>query len=240
MVAAHSNDLASAAATRAEDRAHRAAERERPRQGRGRAQRTGRHRGAEFRGAGGQARRLTPSVIPQAAKRLSGIHSRQLFGSTERPVDMDPGLAPLARDDGITVSSPERHRICIAFSRCFCMVARSPRNPMPFLREKSGRWSPEKIIAFVGACVPGALARVACVVRRSQSGAPGQRGDPFDRQLRGLARGAFAHDHARAPPVHGAEADQHAAHARRRSLLLRGAAPIALFRAGEIRSRSRS
>ena len=25
---------------------------------------------------------------------------------------------------------------------------------MPFLREKSGRWSPEKIIAFVGACVP--------------------------------------------------------------------------------------
>ena len=25
---------------------------------------------------------------------------------------------------------------------------------MPFLREKSGRWSPEKIIAFIGACVP--------------------------------------------------------------------------------------
>jgi sulfoxide reductase heme-binding subunit YedZ len=25
---------------------------------------------------------------------------------------------------------------------------------MPFLREKSGRWSPEKIIAFVGACLP--------------------------------------------------------------------------------------
>src|SRR3954452_23629110 len=25
---------------------------------------------------------------------------------------------------------------------------------MPFLREKSGRWSPEKIIAFVGACIP--------------------------------------------------------------------------------------
>src|SRR3954453_12088542 len=25
---------------------------------------------------------------------------------------------------------------------------------MPFLREKSGKWSPEKIIAFVGACVP--------------------------------------------------------------------------------------
>ena len=25
---------------------------------------------------------------------------------------------------------------------------------MPFLREKSGRWSPEKIIAFVGSCVP--------------------------------------------------------------------------------------
>jgi sulfoxide reductase heme-binding subunit YedZ len=25
---------------------------------------------------------------------------------------------------------------------------------MPFLREKSGRWSPEKIIAFAGACVP--------------------------------------------------------------------------------------
>src|SRR6266480_3781417 len=25
---------------------------------------------------------------------------------------------------------------------------------MPFLREKSGRWSPEKISAFVGACVP--------------------------------------------------------------------------------------
>src|SRR6476659_9162953 len=25
---------------------------------------------------------------------------------------------------------------------------------MPFLREKSGRWSPEKIIAFVGGCVP--------------------------------------------------------------------------------------
>ncbi len=25
---------------------------------------------------------------------------------------------------------------------------------MPFLREKSGRWSPEKIIAFLGACVP--------------------------------------------------------------------------------------
>lgn len=25
---------------------------------------------------------------------------------------------------------------------------------MPFLREKSGRWSPEKIIAFVGACMP--------------------------------------------------------------------------------------
>jgi methionine sulfoxide reductase heme-binding subunit len=25
---------------------------------------------------------------------------------------------------------------------------------MPFLREKSGRWSPEKIIAFTGACVP--------------------------------------------------------------------------------------
>jgi sulfoxide reductase heme-binding subunit YedZ len=25
---------------------------------------------------------------------------------------------------------------------------------MPFLREKSGRWSPEKIIAFVGGCIP--------------------------------------------------------------------------------------
>ena len=25
---------------------------------------------------------------------------------------------------------------------------------MPFLREKSGRWSPEKIVAFAGACVP--------------------------------------------------------------------------------------
>lgn len=25
---------------------------------------------------------------------------------------------------------------------------------MPFLREKSGRWSPEKIIAFIGACLP--------------------------------------------------------------------------------------
>ncbi len=25
---------------------------------------------------------------------------------------------------------------------------------MPFLREKSGRWSPEKIVAFVGACLP--------------------------------------------------------------------------------------
>ena len=25
---------------------------------------------------------------------------------------------------------------------------------MPFLRENSGRWSPEKIIAFVGACIP--------------------------------------------------------------------------------------
>jgi sulfoxide reductase heme-binding subunit YedZ len=25
---------------------------------------------------------------------------------------------------------------------------------MPFLREKSGRWSPEKIIAFAGACIP--------------------------------------------------------------------------------------
>jgi sulfoxide reductase heme-binding subunit YedZ len=25
---------------------------------------------------------------------------------------------------------------------------------MPFLREKSGRWSPEKIIAFVGVCIP--------------------------------------------------------------------------------------
>jgi methionine sulfoxide reductase heme-binding subunit len=25
---------------------------------------------------------------------------------------------------------------------------------MPFLREKSGRWSPEKIIAFTGACIP--------------------------------------------------------------------------------------
>jgi sulfoxide reductase heme-binding subunit YedZ len=25
---------------------------------------------------------------------------------------------------------------------------------MPFLREKSGRWSPEKIVAFLGACVP--------------------------------------------------------------------------------------
>jgi methionine sulfoxide reductase heme-binding subunit len=25
---------------------------------------------------------------------------------------------------------------------------------MPFLREKSGRWSPEKIVAFVGACIP--------------------------------------------------------------------------------------
>jgi sulfoxide reductase heme-binding subunit YedZ len=25
---------------------------------------------------------------------------------------------------------------------------------MPFLREKSGRWSPEKIIAFVGSCIP--------------------------------------------------------------------------------------
>ena len=25
---------------------------------------------------------------------------------------------------------------------------------MPFLREKSGRWSPEKIVAFVGSCVP--------------------------------------------------------------------------------------
>lgn len=25
---------------------------------------------------------------------------------------------------------------------------------MPFLREKSGKWSPEKIVAFVGACVP--------------------------------------------------------------------------------------
>src|SRR5258707_7389428 len=25
---------------------------------------------------------------------------------------------------------------------------------MPFLREKSGQWSPEKIIAFVGACLP--------------------------------------------------------------------------------------
>ena len=25
---------------------------------------------------------------------------------------------------------------------------------MPFLRERSGRWSPEKIIAFIGACVP--------------------------------------------------------------------------------------
>src|SRR5258708_6025750 len=28
------------------------------------------------------------------------------------------------------------------------------RRNMPFLREKSGKWSPEKIIAFVGACVP--------------------------------------------------------------------------------------
>ena len=25
---------------------------------------------------------------------------------------------------------------------------------MPFLREKSGKWSLEKIVAFVGACVP--------------------------------------------------------------------------------------
>ena len=25
---------------------------------------------------------------------------------------------------------------------------------MPFLREKSGRWSPEKIVAFVGGCIP--------------------------------------------------------------------------------------
>ena len=25
---------------------------------------------------------------------------------------------------------------------------------MPFLREKSGRWSPEKIVAFIGAILP--------------------------------------------------------------------------------------
>ena len=25
---------------------------------------------------------------------------------------------------------------------------------MPFLREKSGRWSPEKVIAFVAECLP--------------------------------------------------------------------------------------
>ena len=25
---------------------------------------------------------------------------------------------------------------------------------MPFLREKSGKWSAEKIVAFAGACIP--------------------------------------------------------------------------------------
>jgi sulfoxide reductase heme-binding subunit YedZ len=45
--------------------------------------------------------------------------------------------------------------MCIAIARQIRMVARERlRSDMPFLRERSGRWSPEKIIAFVGACLP--------------------------------------------------------------------------------------
>jgi sulfoxide reductase heme-binding subunit YedZ len=45
--------------------------------------------------------------------------------------------------------------MCIAIARQIRMVARGrSRSDMPFLREKSGRWSPEKITAFVGACLP--------------------------------------------------------------------------------------
>src|SRR6266581_4941410 len=46
----------------------------------------------------------------------------------------------------------------------------------------------------------------------------------------------FPRDLARAPAIHGAEADQHAPHARRCGFLLRGAAHHALHRRSEIRS----
>ena len=45
---------------------------------------------------------------------------------------------------------------------------------MPFLREKSGKWSAEKIVAFAGRVRPRAVARVARLERRPQSGAPDQ------------------------------------------------------------------
>jgi hypothetical protein len=38
--------------------------------------------------------------------------------------------------------------------------ARHP-DPMSFLRERSGKWSPEKIIAFIGVLLPLGLAAVA-------------------------------------------------------------------------------
>ena len=45
---------------------------------------------------------------------------------------------------------------------------------MPFLREKSGRWSPEKIIAFAGRLRPGTLARLARLERRPERSTAGQ------------------------------------------------------------------
>src|SRR4051812_25585449 len=51
----------------------------------------------------------------------------------------------------LTASSSENasHR-----QRVPLCIPQTPRTPMPFLREKNGRWSLEKIIAFVGSCVP--------------------------------------------------------------------------------------
>ena len=60
MVAAHSGDLAAAAEDGPEDRACRAPERARPRQGRAETDRAGRYRGREFHGTGRQARRVIP------------------------------------------------------------------------------------------------------------------------------------------------------------------------------------
>ena len=191
MVAAHSGDLAAAAATGLKT-AHVARPNEHgPGKGETEPTRAGRLRGVELHGTGRQARRM---------------------------IDNDR-------------SHRDRAANCIARRARFAMVARTrlrktdavPAREIRQMERREDRRLRRRVR-------PRAVARVARLERRPQSGAPDQRSDPLDRQLRGLARHPLARGHARAAPVQRAEADQHAPHARCRGVLLRGAAPHALRR----------
>ena len=115
MVAAHSGDLAAAAATGLKT-AHVARPNEHgPGKGEAKPDRAGRSRGFELRRARRQARRMK-------------LHA---------------------------AASPFRARNCIGVLRRFGYLRRKEAEErLMFLREKSGRLSSEKIIAFVGACLP--------------------------------------------------------------------------------------